>query len=108
MKLAISTADKDMEALMEPLFGRCSCFVIIDTAPPQLTAEGSALARQVDGIILVVNYGSTHREVVKQLVEMLGKEKIIGIIVNRFNMRSSTYYGYVKRKKYEKYYHHDY
>ena len=31
MKLAISTADKDMEALVEPLFGRCSCFVIIDT-----------------------------------------------------------------------------
>ena len=31
MKLAISTADKDMEALVEPFFGRCSCFVIIDT-----------------------------------------------------------------------------
>jgi hypothetical protein len=35
---------------------------------------------------------------------MLGKEKILGIVLNRFDLRSSTYYGYGKYSKYEKYY----
>jgi len=79
-------------------------YIIIDSAPPQLTAESSALARQVDGIVLVINYGKTKRELISDLIEILGKEKIIGIVFNRFNLRSSTYYGYGKYSHYGKYY----
>ena len=75
-------------------------FVIIDSAPPQLTAESSVLAKQVDGILLVINSGKTKREAVKDLVDMLGKEKIIGIILNRHLVQSSL----LKRSKYHKYY----
>jgi protein-tyrosine kinase len=79
-------------------------YIIVDSAPPQLTAESSALARQVDGIILVINYGKTKRELIADLIENIGKEKIIGIVFNRFNLLSSSYYGYGKYSNYGKYY----
>jgi len=77
-------------------------FIIIDTPPPHLTSETNALARQVDGILLVVKCGNTQRKLVAGLMEMLGKEKILGVVMNRFDMRSSNYYG--SYGKYEKYY----
>ena len=75
-------------------------YVIIDSPPPQLTAETSAIARQVDGIIIVLKYGSTPRKMVGELVETLGKEKIIGCVMNWFDLSSSAYYGYGKYGKY--------
>jgi len=79
-------------------------YVIIDSAPPQLTSESAALARLVDGVVLVISYGKTRREIIADLVEKLGKDKILGIVLNRFDLRSSTYYGYGKYSKYAKYY----
>ena len=77
-------------------------YIIIDSPPPHLTAETRVIASQVDGIILVVKTSSTKREVVKDLVEKLGKEKILGIVANWFDLRSSMYYGYSKYGKYRK------
>lgn len=79
-------------------------YIIIDSAPPQLTAESSVLARQVDGIILVISYGQTKRELISDLVENVGKDKIIGVVFNRVDSRSSSYYGYGKYSNYGKYY----
>ncbi len=79
-------------------------YIIIDTAPPQLTAESTALAKQVDGVLLVINYGKTKREVIDELVNSFGKEKILGIILNRFSLQSSSYFKYGKYDKYSKYY----
>ncbi len=79
-------------------------YIVIDTPPPKLTAEAKVIARQVDGIILVVRYGSTNREAVKDLIKIIGKEKILGVILNRFDTLSSSYYGYKKYGKYGKYY----
>ena len=38
---------------------------------------------------------------VEELIDNLGKEKIIGAVINRFDARTSRYYGY---RKYGKYY----
>lgn len=98
-------SSKKMSQLLEEVKERYSDrYIIIDSPPPQLTAETGAIARQVDAIIIVVKYGSTPREIVVELVETLGKEKIIGCVMNWFDMRSSTYYGYGKYGKYSKYY----
>jgi exopolysaccharide/PEP-CTERM locus tyrosine autokinase len=78
--------------------------IIIDSPPPKLTAESSFLARKVDGIILAVNYGKTRRDDVKDLVKKLGKDKILGSVMNRFDRRSLGYYGYMKDSKYGHYY----
>lgn len=31
MKIAVSAAEKNLDALLDPLFGRCACFIIVDT-----------------------------------------------------------------------------
>ncbi|MBU4185667.1 MAG: exopolysaccharide biosynthesis protein, partial [Proteobacteria bacterium] len=81
-------------------------YIIVDSPPPQLTAETGAIARQVDGIIIVVKFGSTRREMVEDMLEKLGKEKILGVIINRFDIQSKNYgYGkYGNYGKYRKYY----
>jgi exopolysaccharide/PEP-CTERM locus tyrosine autokinase len=79
-------------------------YIVIDTPPPKLTAETSAISRQVDGVLLVVEYGGTPRQMVSDLIEIMGKEKILGIILNKFNMKVSGYYGMKKYRKYSKYY----
>jgi exopolysaccharide/PEP-CTERM locus tyrosine autokinase len=79
-------------------------YIVIDTPPPKLTAETSAISRQVDGILLVVEYGSTPRQMVSDLIEIMGKEKILGIILNKLDIRFSSYYGMVKYSKCGKYY----
>ncbi|MDX9785253.1 MAG: polysaccharide biosynthesis tyrosine autokinase [Desulfobacterales bacterium] len=78
-------------------------YIIIDSPPPNYTAETAALARQIDGIVLVVNSGKTPRGLVEDLVNSLGKEKILGVVMNRFDFRGSRYYGYGKYGKYGSY-----
>jgi exopolysaccharide/PEP-CTERM locus tyrosine autokinase len=71
--------------------------IIIDSPPPRLAAESGALARLVDGIVLVVKYASTPREAVSDLIDKIGKDKVLGAVINRFEARSpfykSQYYG---------------
>ena len=76
--------------------------IILDTPPPAMTAETSALARFVDGILMVVKYGKTTREDVEDLIRTMGMDKIIGSVINNVDMRSSRYYG--RRKLRGQYY----
>jgi len=79
-------------------------FIVIDSPPPRLTAESSALSRQVDGVLLVIEYGRTSREMVSDLVNTIGKDKIIGVVFNKLDMRFAHYYGLGKHNTYSKYY----
>lgn len=78
--------------------------IIIDSPPPKLAAESGALARQVDGILLVVKYASTSREMVTGLIDKLGPNKVLGAIVNNFEIMSPyyarKYYGYYGKPYY--------
>ena len=78
--------------------------IIIDSPPPHMTSETRVIARQVDGILIVVKSGSTDREMVEELIEMMGKEKVLGVVLNWFDMSSMKNYGYNKYPKYGKYY----
>lgn len=70
--------------------------IIIDTPPPQLTADANALTGQVDGILLVLKHLKSNRNHVEQVVEKLGKEKILGLMLNYFDIPFPKYgaYGY--------------
>ena len=68
--------------------------VVIDAPPPALAAETGVLARQVDGILVVVRYGSTRIEDLADLVARVGEKKILGSIVNYIENPASRYYGY--------------
>lgn len=68
--------------------------VVIDAPPPAMAAETAVLARQVDGILVVVRFGSTRQGDIADLVARLGSKKILGSIVNYIETASSRYYGY--------------
>ncbi len=74
--------------------------IILDSPPPQLTAETTALAQYVDGIILVVKYASTPKALLAELVEKLGQEKIIGVVMNSYRVPMTERYKYGKYTKY--------
>lgn len=78
-------------------------YIIIDSPPPHLTAESKALAQFVDGIILVLKLGQTDRELVSELVGKFQKEKILGVVANWLNRRSTVFYGSGKYTKYSYY-----
>ena len=75
-------------------------YIVIDSPPPLLTAEAIAISRQVDGILVVIKHESTSRKEVKEMIDLMERDKIIGIIVNRYDVRLAKYYGYGKYKSY--------
>jgi Mrp family chromosome partitioning ATPase len=48
----------------------------------------------VDGIILVVRAGKTPKEAVEKSIEVLGREKMIGIVLNDQKKPIGKYYRY--------------
>jgi exopolysaccharide/PEP-CTERM locus tyrosine autokinase len=68
--------------------------IVIDAPPPRMAAETGVLSRQVDGILIVVRYGRTRREDLSDLIERVGKKKILGSLVNYAETPESRYYGY--------------
>ena len=82
-----------MIALLEEVATRYhDRLIILDSPPPKLTAESGALARYVEAILLVVKYGSTPKDQVTELINKLGKKKIIGAVINKFDAGSSRYH----------------
>jgi protein-tyrosine kinase len=71
-------------------------FIIIDSAPCSLASETAAIANYVDGFIIVVRAGKTPRKAVTEVIEQLGKEKVLGIILNHSDQIVKKYRGYGK------------
>jgi len=72
-------------------------FIIIDSPPEQAVSETAVLATLVDAIVLVVKWGTSKKSQVVQIVEQLGRDKIIGIVFNAYQLNEL-------RQMYEKYY----
>jgi protein-tyrosine kinase len=88
-------SSKKMKALLEEVAGRYDDrFIIIDSPPPSLAPETSAIVNFVDGVIIVVKAGETPKSAVKETIEQIGKEKIIGIVLNCSNQALKRYYRY--------------
>jgi capsular exopolysaccharide synthesis family protein len=100
-ELLSSQAMKDL--LTETKSRYSDRYIIVDSPPPQLTAETTALANYIDGIILVVKYGTTPKDLIRDLLEKLGREKVIGVVMNGYRVPTTERYGYGKYKKYKKY-----
>jgi exopolysaccharide/PEP-CTERM locus tyrosine autokinase len=82
-----------MAALLEEVASRYKDrLIILDSPPPKMAAESGALARYVDGILLVVKYGSTSKDSATELISKLGKNKILGAVINNFDAGTSRYH----------------
>jgi len=92
-----------MPALVEELSDRYEDRLIIFDSPPLLVAaESSVLAGQVDAIILVVRQGTSGKAQIQKLIDIIGDERILGIVFNDQNLSSfqqklgmgcGSYYG---------------
>jgi capsular exopolysaccharide synthesis family protein len=69
-------------------------FTLIDTPPAALVPDASLLSAMADAVILVVAAGSTPFEIIQRTVAVLGKERILGTVLNRAEQTSSGRYGY--------------
>lgn len=76
-------ASGKMSRLIEELSGRYSDrFIVFDSPPFQVASETVVLSQHVDGVVLVIGYGKSDRSRIINMVEVLGREKIIGIVFN--------------------------
>ena len=93
---------KRMADLIAQLQGLCD-IVIFDTAPVMSVADATALAGQVDGVLLVVDSGHTRRKMARMSYEALAAvgANVMGVVLNRVSKRgkdSSYSYYYPQRK----------
>jgi len=69
-------------------------FVIIDTPPASLIPDANLLAPQVDAVILVIAAGSTQFDAIESAIEAVGRDRILGTVLNRADKKSFGRYGY--------------
>lgn len=81
-----------MEQLLNGLTDEAE-LVIFDTPPAALVADAAVLAKQVDGVILVVSAGETRRDSAKQAVFNLQQSgaNILGVVLNRASDKNGRY-----------------
>lgn len=68
--------------------------VIVDSPPIAAFTDGVLVASVVDGVLLVVHSGKSARGVAKRTRQILADvgARIIGVVLNRANLRSTDYY----------------
>lgn len=67
-------------------------FVVIDSTPAVLTSEPRILSLLADAVILVVRYNQVARQAIKETIETLGKEKVVGLFFNDAPLESMKLY----------------
>lgn len=57
-------------------------WVVIDSPPVAMMPDASLLASMVDAVLLVVGAGETDYRVVQKAVDSVGRERILGVVLN--------------------------
>lgn len=70
--------------------------VLLDTPPTVALSDAAILSTQCDGVLMVLDAGSTRREVARRAVEALGRvnARVIGAVLNRMPLQGDGYYYY--------------
>lgn len=91
-------ASKRMTRLVNEIATRYSDRVVIFDAPPLLaTPEAQVLTSLVGQVVFVIEAGKTPHSIVEDALEMVPKEKAIGLILNKsesLSNRGAYYYNY--------------
>jgi Mrp family chromosome partitioning ATPase len=83
-----------MEAELKGLMKRFTQ-IVIDSPPLLLVTDAVVLSAMVDGVILVVASGTTARGALARAHRILENagSRVLGMVLNKFDMRYDTYYG---------------
>jgi non-specific protein-tyrosine kinase len=89
-----------MRALVEEMKNRYTeRYVFFDVSPVLAGADAIVFASLVDWIVMVVQAGATPISEINKALELLPKEKIIGLVLNRQATPISAYYHYSYYRK---------
>ena len=66
-------------------------WVIIDSPPVVLLPDANLLGAMVDGAVMVVKAGSTPYDLVQRAIEAIGRDRILGIVLNRAETAAHAY-----------------
>lgn len=91
-------SSKEMEFLLEELGGKYD-YIFIDTPPVTMVTEAAAMAKNVDGVIVVVRQNHTIAESVERARNNLSmaNAKILGYVLNGVDGQSYGYGAYGSR-----------
>ncbi len=94
-----------MEATLKALLERFT-HVVIDSPPLLLVTDAVVLSAMVDGVILVVSSGATTRGALSRAHKILENagSRVLGMVLNKVDMRFDTYYGYYYGPYHQGYY----
>lgn len=94
-----------MEEVLAEL-GATADLVVIDSPPIIAVTDAAVLAPKVDGVLLVITYRATPREIARDAKILLDnvKARIVGVVLNRIEAEESYgyYYYYYYGKQEEK------
>ncbi len=95
-----------MERLLGDLRQRFD-HLVIDSPPLLMVTDATVLSKFVDGVVLVVESGATQRKAVLRAHKVLENAgtKILGVVVNKMDLRNDSYYAYGYKAYYHSYYH---
>lgn len=84
-----------MAAILEEAVERFD-WVIIDTPPVGMLSDARLLAAMADVALLVVGAGSTPCAAIQQAIEAIGRERVLGVVLNRADeaLAGGSYYYY--------------
>lgn len=70
--------------------------LLLDSPPATALADAAVLATQTDGVLLVLDAGTTRREAAQRGIEALGRvnARVVGAILNRLPTSGGGYYYY--------------
>lgn len=69
-------------------------WVIVDTSPLAVLPDANLLADHVDGAVLVVSAGETAFELVDTALRVIGRERILGVVLNGVDPRDMSTANY--------------
>lgn len=69
-------------------------FVIVDTPPATLVPDAGILVGLVDAAVLVIRANSTPHDQIERAVATLGRDRILGTVLNRTDKAAAGRYGY--------------
>ncbi len=73
-------------------------WIVVDSSPVNLVADGANLARACDGVVLVARGGVTKYETAQRALQELKAAKLLGVVLNAVKGMAPAggYYGYDK------------
>jgi capsular exopolysaccharide synthesis family protein len=90
-------ASEKMEVILDNL-KNMKTMVIMDSAPA-IVSDAQVLAAKVDGVLLVVQPGKTHKDELRSTFEQFQRAgaRLVGVVFNRIPQNRITYYGGFKQ-----------